>query len=144
MAVTVGIGDIDASAKRLIDVTRGALERGIAAARAGAHIGDIGLAIARFVEKTGFGLVEALGGHSIGRALHEHPFVPNRATRGSGKALERGMTLCIEPILNEGVAEVVLDPDGYTYRTRDGRRSAHFEHTILITDTEAEVLTQVS
>ena len=141
MAVTIGVGKIDEVGQRLIDATREALDTGIAAARAGAHIGDIGYAIAQVVRKSGFGIVTELGGHSIGRALHEFPFVPNNATRGSGAALRSGMTLCIEPMLTEGGAALRLDPDGYTYRTRDGRRSAHFEHTILVTDAEAEVLT---
>mgnify|MGYP001561448370 FL=1 len=126
----------------MIALTRRALEAGIGVARAGAHIGDIGYAIERFVRKSGFGVVTELGGHSIGRALHEFPFVPNSATRGSGASLRSGMTLCIEPMLTEGSAALRLDPDGYTYRTRDGRRSAHFEHTILITEGEAEVLTR--
>ncbi|MDP3735512.1 MAG: type I methionyl aminopeptidase [bacterium] len=141
MAVTIGVGGIDEPGRRLIEATRGALDAGIAVARAGSHIGDIGFAVARFVRKGGFGLVTELGGHSIGRSLHELPFVPNSATRGSGALLASGMTICIEPMLCEGSGAVRLDSDGYTFRTRDGRRSAHFEHTILITDGGAEILT---
>jgi methionyl aminopeptidase len=143
MALTIGIGEIDESARRLIEATRKALVAGIAAARAGAHVGDIGYAIEHSVRGTGFGLVTVLGGHSIGRSLHEFPFIPNKAARGSGEALKSGMTICIEPMLNEGTAEVKLEGDGYTYRTRDGRRSAHFEHTILVTNSKLEILTRV-
>ncbi len=141
MAVTIGIGTVDEPGRRLIDATREALDAGIVAARAGSHIGDIGHAIARFVRKGGFGLVTELGGHSIGRTLHELPFVPNSSTRKSGALMRSGMTLCIEPMLCEGSGAVRLDSDGYTFRTKDGRRSAHFEHTILITEGEAEILT---
>ena len=140
-AITVGIGKIDVSAKKLIEVTRKALAVGIKTARAGATVGDIGFAIEKFVRPKGFGIVRELGGHGVGYAVHEEPFVPNFGRKGEGVELKEGMVLAIEPMLNEGNAGIKLDPDGYTYRTRDGSRSAHFEHTIVVTEKGAEILT---
>src|SRR3989338_5776259 len=140
-AITVGIGKIDVSAKKLIEVTRKALAVGIKTARAGATVGDIGFAIEKFVRPKGFGIVRELAGHGVGYAVHEEPFVPNFGRKGEGVELKEGMVLAIEPMLNEGNAGIKLDPDGYTYRTRDGSRSAHFEHTIVVTEKGAEILT---
>ena len=141
-AITVPVGKIDATAEKLIETTKKALVIGIAAAHGGGHIGDIGEAIEKFVRPFGYGIVRDLAGHGVGYAVHEPPFVPNFGKKGKGKKLLPGMVLAIEPMLNEGTEKVVLDSDDYTYRTADGKRSAHFEHTIVITDSGAEVLTQ--
>ena len=144
MAKTVAVGKISDTAKRLLKVTSEALEAGIKAAKGGvdgAHVGDIGYAIERVVKKEKFGLVEDLCGHGVGNGPHEEPYVPNFGERGKGELLRPGMVLAIEPMVNEGTGRVVLLPDGYTYRTADKKLSAHFEHTILITDGKAEILT---
>jgi methionyl aminopeptidase len=140
-AMTVGVGKVDARAEELLRVTKEALSLGIAAARAGNYTGDIGFAVEEFVKPYGFGIVRELAGHGVGYAVHEEPYVPNFGTRGSGVKLLAGMVIAIEPMINEGSGAIVLDDDGFTYRTRDGKRSAHFEHTVLITDGDAEVLT---
>ncbi|MEK7176370.1 MAG: type I methionyl aminopeptidase [Patescibacteria group bacterium] len=140
-AVTVPVGEVDEPAKKLIETTKKALAIGIATAQVGGYIGDIGSAIEKFVKPFGYGIVRDLAGHGVGYAIHEPPFVPNFGEKGKGKKLLPGMVLAIEPMLNEGTEKVVLDEDGYTYRTADGKRSAHFEHTIVITETGAEILT---
>lgn len=140
-AMTVSVGAVDENAKKLIAATRGALEAGIAAARAGNTIGDIGYAIEKYVKECGFVVVEELGGHGVGYAQHEDPHVANYGERGQGLRLKKGMVIALEPIVNEGSRYIKLMPDGYTYVTRDHERSAHFEHTIVITDGAAEVLT---
>lgn len=141
-AVTVAIGKIDEAAKKLMETTKEALSIGIAAARGGGYVGDIGAAIEKFVRPFGYGIIRDLAGHGVGYAVHEPPFVPNFGKKGKGEKLLPGMVLAIEPMLNEGTEKVVLDNDGYTYHTADGQRSAHFEHTIVITENGAEVLTQ--
>jgi len=142
MAVTVPVGTVDAQAQKLIDVTRGALGAGIAAARAGARVGDIGYAIEQFVKPHTYGIVEILGGHGVGHRVHEDPYIPNIGPQGTGPILKQGQVLALEPMLNEGGKNVFLDDDGYTFKTTDGSRSAHFEHTILITEGDAEILTR--
>ncbi|MSU56272.1 MAG: type I methionyl aminopeptidase, partial [Candidatus Taylorbacteria bacterium] len=119
-AVTVGVGKIDAKAKKLLEVTKKSLLVGIKAVRAGATTGDVGFAIESFVKPYGFGIVRELAGHGVGYAVHEEPFVPNFGKKGEGMVLKAGMVIAIEPMLNEGGAGVKLDSDGYTYRTRDG------------------------
>ena len=141
MAISVGVGEMDGSAERLIEATRAALISGISAARAGARVGDIGYAIEESVRGSGFSLVEELGGHGVGRSLHEEPFISNIGKRGAGVELKSGMVFAIEPMINEGSGHIILDDDGYTYRTKDGKRSAHFEHTILVREGEPEILT---
>lgn len=140
-AITIGVGMIDEKAKQLIEVTERALMAGIKAVRAGATTGDIGHAVEAFVKPYGFGIVRELAGHGVGYAVHEEPFVPNFGAKGAGAMLKAGMVIAIEPMLNEGKAGVVLDADGYTYRTRDGSRSAHFEHTVAVTNRGADILT---
>lgn len=140
-AITVGVGKIDAKAKKLLNVTKKALMVGIKAVRAGATTGDIGFAIESFVKPYGFGIVRELAGHGVGYAVHEEPFVPNFGKKGEGMVLKAGMVIAIEPMLNEGGAGVKLDSDGYTYRTKDGSRSAHFEHTVVVTENGSEILT---
>src|SRR3989344_3873227 len=140
-AVTVAVGKVDETAAKLIQITKDALSVGIKAARAGKHTGDIGYAIERFIKPTGFGIVRELAGHGVGYAVHEDPYIPNYGKRGKGELLRPGMVIAIEPMINEGSDDICVDDDGFTFRTKDGKRSAHFEHTVLITNGEAEVLT---
>lgn len=140
-AVTVPVGSIDADAQRLIDATKEALTAAIKAARSGARVGDVSNAIEAVALAHGFSPVHELGGHGVGYRVHEEPMVPNVGDPGRGHRLEKNMVLALEPIFNEGTPEVVLQKDGYTYVTEDGKRSAHFEHTIVITDGDAEILT---
>ena len=141
MAITVPVGTIDAGAKKLVDATREALSVGIAAARGGARVGDIGHAIETFAKPYGYGVIEVLGGHGVGHKVHEDPYIANVGRKGTGPILKPGQVLALEPMLNEGTKEVYLDDDGYTFETADGKRSAHFEHTILITENGPEILT---
>lgn len=143
-AVTVGMGKIDAKARELLKVTREALAVGIKAVRAGCTTGDIGFAIESFVKPYDFGIVRELAGHGVGYQIHEEPYVPNFGEKGKGPVLKAGMVIAIEPMLNIGGAAIKLDKDGYTYRTRDGSLSAHFEHTIAVTEKGAEILTALS
>lgn len=139
MARTVPVGKIDEEKKHLLKTTKKALMAGIKAAKTGKRVGDISAAVE---EAAGdYGIVRELGGHSVGRKVHEHPFIPNFGKRGTGVKLEDGLVIAIEPMLNSGGDDVTLDKDGYTYRTKDGSFSAHFEHTILVTDKGAEILT---
>lgn len=141
MAMTVPVGGIDKEAKKLIEITEKSLIKGIAAAKSGGFVGDIGEAIENFVKPHGYGIVKILGGHGVGKKVHEDPYIPNYGKSGTGPKLVPGMVLALEPMLNEGRDKVFLDNDGYTFKTRDGKRSAHFEHTILITESKAEILT---
>ncbi len=145
MALTVSVGAVDASSAKLIEVTEKALQVGIDVARAGNTVGDISYAIEQFVrsQKDKYGIVEVLSGHGVGRAIHEDPYIPNFGKAGTGAKLVSGMVIAIEPMLNAGTKNVTLDKDGYTFRTTDHKKSAHFEHTILITNGEAEILTKV-
>ncbi|MCR4334609.1 MAG: type I methionyl aminopeptidase [Patescibacteria group bacterium] len=142
MAVTVAVGMITEDTKKLIEVTEKALQVGIKNAKGGKRTGDVGSSIERFVKQFGYGIVEELSGHGVGYEVHEDPFVPNFGEVGKGDVLQPDMVIAIEPMLNLGTKKIVLDKDGYTYRTKDGKVSAHFEHTILITKGEAEVLTK--
>jgi len=141
-ARTVGVGTLDQVSKELLRATARALDNGIKAAYYGGHVGDIGHAIETFVDETPFSIAEDLCGHGVGKNVHEDPYVPNRGRKGDGPLLKEGMVLAIEPMLNAGTAKVVLAEDGYTYRTADGKRSAHFEHTIAITTGEPLILTE--
>jgi methionyl aminopeptidase len=141
MAVTVGAGDVSPQARRLIEVTRDALWRGIAAARAGNRIGSIGAAIQAYVEGEGFSVVREYVGHGVGRQMHEDPQIPNYGSPETGPILRPGMVIAIEPMVNVGGWRTKRDADNWTVRTMDGSLSAHFEHTLAITDSEAEVLT---
>lgn len=140
-AVTLPVGDVSPEARRLIAVTREALYKGIAAARAGARMGDVSAAIQRFVERAGYSVVRDLVGHGIGRAMHEDPAVPNFGKPSRGERLIEGMTLAIEPMVNEGGRGVRTLPDKWTVVTADGRLSAHFEHTVAITKRGPDILT---
>lgn len=141
-AITVAVGKVDEAAVRLMKATEEAMYAGITAAKGGNRIGDIGYAIEKVAKEYGYALAEDLCGHGVGRAVHEDPYVPNYGRRGNGPELSPGMVLAIEPMLNEGTGKVVLMKDGYTYRTADKKRSAHFEHTILITEDASEILTK--
>ena len=138
---TVGVGEISGEAAKLLERTKESLYRGIAQARAGNRTGDIGHAVEGFVKQFGYAPVRETVGHGIGRHLHEDPEVPNWGQAGTGVELRQGMTICIEPIINSGSAEIVTEADAWTTRTADGKLSAHFEHQILITEGEPEILT---
>ncbi len=142
MAVTVPVGVVSLEIQTLLDTTKAALMTGIKAAKGGKRIGDISSAIELVGLSKKYGIVEELAGHGVGFAVHEEPFVPNYGEPGKGELLKPGMVLAVEPMFNMGSRHVVLDKDdGYTYRTKDGKPSAHFEHTILITKGDAEILT---
>ena len=140
-AGTFTVGEVDAATRRLLEVTREALDRAIAAARPGNHIGDIGAAVEGTVHGTGFAVVRDLVGHGVGREVHEAPQVPNFGLPGQGPRLLDGMVLAIEPMLSAGTAAIRTLDDGWTVVTTDGSRSAHFEHTVAITGSGARVLT---
>jgi len=140
-AVTVGVGNVSPEGQRLIEVTRESLRRGIAAARAGARIGEIGHAIQTYVEPQGFSVVREYVGHGVGRQMHEDPQVPNYGSPGSGPVLQAGMVIAIEPMVNTGDWRTKRDSDDWTVRTLDGGLSAHFEHTLAVTEGDPEVLT---
>ncbi len=140
-AVTVACGTVSPEAERLIKVTEEALRRGIAAAQPGAYIGDIGHAIQSYVESQGMSVVREYVGHGVGRAMHEEPQVPNYGRPGTGKRLRPGMVIAIEPMVNLGDWRTRKDSDGWTIWTADGSLSAHFEHTIAITEDGPEILT---
>ena len=142
-AVTVGVGKISSTAKQLLETTEGALEAGIRAARPGARLGDISAAIQDYAEgKNGFRVVREYTGHGIGREMHEEPQIPNFGLSGSGPVLKKGMTLALEPMVNTGDWHTRVGDDHWTVLTADGSLSAHFEHIIVITDDEPEVLTR--
>lgn len=143
MAMTVGVGIISNGSKKLIETTERALQAGIDACRNGNKIGDISHAIESFARPRRYGIVEVLAGHGVGKAVHEDPFIPNFGKAGTGAILKKGMVIALEPMLNNGTKKVILDKDGFTFRTADGKKSAHFEHTILITDDEPEILTKI-
>lgn len=142
-AITVGVGEISDESKKLLKVTEEALYAGISAAVGHKHTGDIGYAVERVAKANKFSIVEDLCGHGVGYKVHEDPFIPNYGERGKGDKLKPGMTIAIEPMLNVGSKEIVLEKDGYTFRTKDGKLSAHFEHTIVITSGEPEILTKI-
>ena len=141
-AATFACGDITDEAKRLIDTTRESLYEGIAAAVSGGRLGDIGHAIQQYVEQRGYSVVRKFVGHGVGTQLHEAPEVPNFGTPGRGIRLMPGMTLAIEPMINQGGYDVKVLPDGWTVLTKDGSLSAHFEHTVAITPDGPQILTK--
>jgi len=142
-ARTIPVGTVDQSSKELIDITKKSLYASIDAARGGRHVGDIGAAVEQIVKGTGFSIIEELGGHGVGHNVHEDPFIPNYGKKGTGQKLVPGMVLALEPMLNEGSEDVTLSmEDNFTFSTMDGKRSAHFEHTILITNGAPEILTK--
>jgi methionyl aminopeptidase len=140
-ATTVAIGEVDEETRRLLEVTERSLQAGIAAAIPGNHLGDIGAAVQQVVEEAGFSVVRDLVGHGIGVEFHEEPQVPNYGKPKRGLKLVPGLTLAIEPMVNVGGAATEVLDDGWTVVTADGSRSAHFEHSIALTDDGPEVLT---
>jgi methionyl aminopeptidase len=140
-AITVPIGAIDDESTRLIEVTRRSLEAAIDEVVDGHRLGDVGAAVEGIAERAGFTVVREYVGHGIGTAMHEDPQVPNYGPAGRGMKLKEGYVLAIEPMVNAGTAETEVLDDGWTVVTADGRRSAHFEHTIALTDHGPEVLT---
>lgn len=142
-AVTVGVGAIDSDSKKLIDVAEGALAIGIACVRVGARVGDVGSAIQNYVESHGFGVVRELVGHGVGHAVHENPEIPNWGQKKHGIKLVEGMVLALEPMVTAGDYKVVLDTDGWTWRTQDSSRAAHFERTVVVTKDGVRVLTEI-
>lgn len=140
-AVTVPVGEIDAESKRLIEVTRASLEAAIDQVVIGHRLGDIGAAVEDVAVQAGFSVVREYVGHGIGTAMHEEPQVPNYGPPGRGLKLKEGLVLAIEPMVNSAGPETEVLDDGWTVVTRDGRRSAHFEHTIALTEDGPDVLT---
>ena len=141
-ARTFAVGGCSPEAQRLVEVTQQSLSEGIQVCRKGNRVGDISRAIQRHVEAHGFSVVREFVGHGVGRSLHEDPQIPNFVEKGSSPRLVPGMTLAIEPMVNAGRSEVKFLKDGWTVKTRDGSLSAHFEHTVLITEGAPEVLTE--
>jgi methionyl aminopeptidase len=140
-AVTVPVGEIDGESRRLIEVTKRALDASIGAMKVDARLGDLGAASEEVVRAAGFSVVRDYVGHGIGTAMHEEPEVPNYGPRGRGMRLRDGIVLAIEPMVNAGGAATEVLDDGWTVVTADGSRSAHFEHTIALTDDGPEILT---
>ena len=141
-AVTIPVGAVDRETAELIRATEESLYLGIQSAVEGNRLYDISAAIQRHVEKNGFSVVRLFVGHGIGRELHEEPQVPNYGVPGQGPRLKRGMTLAIEPMVNAGSHEVIIQEDGWTAVTKDGKKSAHFEHTVLVTSDKPRILTK--
>ena len=140
-AYTFAVGAIDPAVQKLLDVTKEALYKGVAQAKAGNRIGDISAAVQEHAESNGFSVVRELVGHGLGRKMHEEPEVPNYGARGRGPLLREGMVICIEPMINLGAKQVVFERDGWTVRTRDRKPSAHFEFAVAIGKEGADVLT---
>lgn len=142
-AATFAAGRISPEAKRLSDTTRESLFEGIKMAVAGGRVGDIGSAVQRYCESRGYGIVREFTGHGVGSNMHEDPAVPNFGTPGRGVRLLPGMTIAIEPMISQGTGAVKVMPDGWTVKTRDGKLSAHFEHTVAVTADGPIILTQL-
>jgi methionyl aminopeptidase len=140
-AYTFGVGEIDAESQRLLHVAQDALAAGIAEALVGNRVGDVSHAIQEVVESGGFSVVRSLVGHGVGRYYHEDPHIPNFGEPGRGPRLSEGMTIAIEPMITAGSSEVSMMDDGWTVRTVDGSMSAHFEHTVAVTDDGPRILT---
>ena len=138
---TLAVGERDPAGKALLDTTYQSLYQGIEAARAGKRIGDIANAVQTYCEARGYSVVREMCGHGIGRSMHEAPEVPNFGRRGTGPLLKPGMCIAIEPMINLGSKNIVIERDGWTCRTRDRKPSAHYEHTIAVTAGEPEIMT---
>lgn len=140
-AYTFAVGEVAPEVGQLLNVTKEALYKGVAQAKAGNRVGDISAAVQQHAESHGYGVVRELVGHGLGRAMHEDPEVPNYGTRGRGPLLKEGMVICIEPMINLGTKQVVFEKDGWTVRTRDRKPSAHFEFAVAVRKGGADVLT---
>ena len=143
MAITVPVGKAGIEATKAIDVGRIALVKGIDVVKAGVAVGDIGSAIQNYVEENSFNVVKILVGHGLGRKAHEDPEIPNWGKKGKGLKLQEGLVIAIEPMITAGKADVYLDKDLWTWKTKDGSLSAHFEHTIIVTKDGAEIVTKI-
>lgn len=143
-AITFPVGKIDEESQKLIDVTKEARRIGIEQMFAGNRLGDVGNAIQKFVESNGFSVVKDFAGHGVGKAMHEDPCIPNYGRKGRGIIIEDGMVLAIEPMVNIGTYKVNITNDGWTVITRDGKRSAHFEHTVAVIDGKPVILTELA
>lgn len=139
-AYTFCVGDVNPETKKLLQVTKESLYLGIEKAVHGNRVGDIGYAIQDYCESHSYSVVRELVGHGVGRKLHEAPEVPNYGRKGSGPMLKSGMVIAIEPMINQGVRNMIFEKDGWTTRTRDGKMSAHFEHTLAIRHGKADIL----
>ena len=142
-ALTVAVGAVSPEITELINETERSLYEGIKAAHGGARIGDIGAAVERVAHQHGYGIVRELGGHGVGNHVHEEPYVPNYGKKGTGPILKPGMVLALEPMFMLGREDISILPDGYTIISEDGSLSAHFEHTIVITDNGPEIITKI-
>ncbi len=142
-ALTVAVGEVSSLVANLISNTEKSLYAGIRAIKSGGKIGDISSAIEKIGNEHDYGIVRELGGHGVGHAVHEDPYVPNYGKKGTGPILKEGMVLAIEPMFMLGDEEILLLPDGYTIVTRDESLSAHFEHTVVVTHNGVEILTQI-
>lgn len=141
MCYTFAVGDVDPKIMDLCRTTKESLQVGIDACRAGHRLGDVSNAIQNYCERRGYSVVREMCGHGIGRSMHEDPEVPNYGRRGTGPVIRNGMCLCIEPMVNLGSRNIVIERDGWTCRTKDRKPSAHYEHTLAIVDGQTEVLT---
>jgi methionyl aminopeptidase len=140
-AYTFAVGEIAPDVRKLLDVTKEALHKGVAQVRAGNRVGDVSNAVQEHAERNGFSVVRELVGHGLGRSMHESPEVPNYGARGRGPLLKEGMVICIEPMINQGSRQVVFEKDGWTVRTRDRKPSAHYEFAVAVTRRGADILT---
>ncbi len=140
-AVTVPVGEVSAERRRLADCAKTAFEKAMLVARAGFRVSDIGRVVEREVRRNGFSVIRELGGHGIGRTIHEEPYVPNYPAPEASQILTEGLVITVEPIIAAGSGRAVLAKDGWTVRTADGRPSAHYEHTLVITKAEPILLT---
>jgi methionyl aminopeptidase len=141
MCYTFPVGEIDPKVEKLLKVTKESLYKGIAAAKEGKRVGDISNTVQTYCERNGYSVVREMCGHGIGKSMHESPEVPNYGRRGIGPVLRDGMCICIEPMINLGSKNIVIEKDGWQCRTKDRKPSAHFEHTILINGETPEILT---
>ena len=142
-ARTFAVGEISEQAKKLIEVTKQSFFEGLKMAKVGNRVSDISHAVQSYVEQYGFSVVRDFVGHGVGKELHEEPQVPNYGKPGRGPRLQKGMVIAVEPMINEGTFEIEILRDGWTVVTADGKLSAHYENTFVITDDEAEILTKV-
>lgn len=140
-AVTVSVGEVDETASRLLETTKFALDSAINIAIEGNTVGDIGHIIETIASLAGFSVITQMTGHGVGHKLHEEPYIPCFGEPGTGEVLKTGMTIAIEPMINEGVSEIYIEDDGWTTRTADGKRSAIFEHTLVVGKRKAKILT---
>lgn len=142
-AITVPVGEIEPETKKLVETTKDSMHAGINQLKDGCKVGDIGAAVEKVLDNNKLGIVRDLVGHGVGHKLHEDPNIPNYGTKNTGPVLSAGMTIAIEPMATLGSDGVVIDHDGWTVVTADNSISAHFEHTVLITETGFQILTQV-